>query len=160
MPLRARAISEARVWKRSVRSNAVSSGGVRRPWLEPFDWEFVVATNAALCRPKRALHKPTSDGHNRTRHLWEQNHRREMYLDEAADLCRECHRLAPFCNFNGNTFAAIARSLVDTLKLKADEAHVVRSLLGHVVAGTASQVEARELQEFSRRLTPEQLKRP
>ena len=65
-----------------------------------------------------------------------------MYLDEAADLCRECHRLAPFCNFNGNTFAAIARSLVNTLKLKADEAHVLRSQL-----------------EFSRRLPPEQLKR-
>lgn len=39
-----------------------------------------------------------------------------MFLDEAADLCQECHRLAPFCNFNGNTFAALARSLVDTLK--------------------------------------------
>ena len=50
-------------------------------------------------------------------------------------------------------------NLVDTLKLKADEAHVIRSLLGHVVAGTASDVEARELREFSRRLTAEQLKK-
>jgi len=82
-----------------------------------------------------------------------------MFLDEAADLCRECHRLAPFCNFNGNTFAALARSLVDTLKLKADQAHIIRSLLGHVVAGTASDVEARELREFSRRLSAEQLKK-
>jgi hypothetical protein len=122
------------------------------------DWEFVTATNAALCKPKRALHKPTTEGHDRTRQLWEKNHRRDMSLDEAADLCRECHRLAPFCNFNGNTFAAIARSLVDRLKLRADEAHVLRSLLGHVVAGIASEGEARELREFSRRLTPEQLK--
>ena len=125
-----------------------------------FDWEFVTATNAALCRPKQALHRPTSDGHDRTRQLWEKNHRREMFLDEAAELCREAHRLAPFCNFNGNTFAAIARSLVDTLKLKADKAHVVRSLLGHVVAGTASEVETNELREFSRSLTQEQLKMP
>lgn len=132
---------------------------MKRPWLELFDWEFVTATNAALCQPKQALHKPTSDGHDRTRQLWEKNHRREMFLDEAADLCRECHRLAPFCNFNGNTFAALARNLVDTLKLKADEAHVIRSLLGHVVAGTASDVEAKELREFSRRLTAEQLKK-
>ena len=132
---------------------------MKRAWLELFDWEFVTATNAALCQPKQALHKPTSDGHDRTRQLWEKNQRREMFLDEAADLCREAHRLAPFCNFNGNTFAAIARNLVDTLKLKADEAHVVRSLLGHVVAGTASDVEANDLRKFSRSLTAEQLKR-
>jgi hypothetical protein len=132
---------------------------VRKPWLEFFDWEFVTATNAALCQPKQALHKPTSDGHDRTRQLWEKNHRRDMFLDEAADLCRECHRLAPFCNFNGNTFAALARSLVDTLKLKANEAHIIRSLLGHVVAGTASGVEAKELRKFSRSLTAEHLKK-
>ena len=132
---------------------------MRKPWLELFDWEFVTATNAALCKPKQALHKPTSDGHDRARHLWEKNHRREMFLDEAADLCRQCHRLAPFCNFNGNTFAALARSLVDTLRLKADEAHIIRSLLGHVVAGIASEVEANELRKFSRSLTAEHLKK-
>jgi len=132
---------------------------VKRAWLELFDWEFVTATNAALCQPKRALHKRTSDGHDRTRRLWEESYRREMFLDEAADLCRECHRFAPFCNFNGNTFAAIARSLVDTLKLKADEAHVIRTLLGHVVAGTASELETEELRAFSRSLKEEQLKK-
>ena len=79
--------------------------------------------------------------------------------DEAADLCRQCHRLAPFCNFNGNTFAAIARSLVDTLRLKADEAHILRSLAGHIVAGTASDAETKAFAEFSRSLTEEQLKK-
>jgi hypothetical protein len=132
---------------------------VKRAWLELFDWEFVTAANAALCQPKKALHKPTSDGYVRARQLWEENHRREMFLDEAADLCRECHRLAPFCNFNGNTFAAIARNLVDRLKLKADQAHVIRTLLGHVVAGTASEVETKELRAFSRGLRQEQLKK-
>ena len=132
---------------------------MKRAWIELFDWELVTATNAALCRPKKALHKPASDGHDRTRQLWAQNHRRLMFLDEAADLCRECHRLAPFCNFNGNTFAAIARSLVDNLQLPADEAHVLRSLLGHVAAGTASDVETKQLREFSRRLTEERLKK-
>ena len=124
-----------------------------------FDWEFVTATNAALCQPRKALHKPTSDGHDRTRQLWEKNHRQEMFLDEAADLCRQCHRLAPFCNFNGNTFAAIARNLVDTLRLKADEAHIIRSLAGHIVAGTASDAETETFAEFSRSLTEEQLKK-
>jgi len=82
-----------------------------------------------------------------------------MFLDEAVDLCRECHRLAPFCNFNGNTFAAIARSLVDTLKLKADQAHGIRTLVGHVVAGTASEIETNELNAFSRKLREKELKK-
>jgi len=132
---------------------------VKRAWLELFDWEFVTATNAALCQPKKALHQPTSHGYDRTRKLWDENHQREMFLDEAVDLCRECHRLAPFCNFNGNTFAAIARSLVDTLKLKADQAHAIRTLVGHVVAGTASEIETNELNAFSRKLREKELKK-
>jgi hypothetical protein len=131
---------------------------VKKAWLELFDWDFVTATNAALCRPKKALHQPTSDGHDRTRHLWEKNYRREMFIAEAVDLCRQCHQLAPFCNFNGNTFAALARSLVNTLRLKADEAHIIRSLAGHIVAGTASDAEVKEFANFSRGLTEEQLK--
>jgi hypothetical protein len=58
-----------------------------------------------------------------------------MFLDEAADLCRECHRLAPFCNFNGNTFAAIARSLMDSLKLQADKAQRFQSGVRRRVGG-------------------------
>lgn len=122
------------------------------------DREFVTAANAALCQPKKALHRPTTEGHDRCKRLWEENHRKEMFLDEAANLCLECHRLAPFRNFNGNTFAAIARSLVNVLKLRADQAHVVRSLNGHAVAGTASELEVRELRKFSRDLPQKQLK--
>ena len=133
---------------------------MKRAWLELIDWEFVTATNAALCQPKKALHKPTTDGHDRTRRLWEERYRREMFLDEAADLCRQCHRLAPFCNFNGNTFAAIVRSLVDTLKLQPDRAHIIRTIAGHIVAGTASEPELKDFARFSRSLTPAQLKQP
>ncbi|WP_176159155.1 hypothetical protein [Prosthecobacter debontii] len=35
-----------------------------------------------------------------------------MNLEDAINLCRRCHRLASFCFYNGNTFAAIARSLI------------------------------------------------
>ena len=61
MPSPARVIFKARAWERSRRSNAASSSGVKRAWLDLFDWEFVTATNAALCQPKQALHKPTCD---------------------------------------------------------------------------------------------------
>jgi hypothetical protein len=78
---------------------------------------MVIAANAALCQGKGALHRPSSDGHEHARQLWERQYPQAMWLDEAVDLCRQCHRLAPFCNYNGNTFAAIARQLILELPL-------------------------------------------
>ena len=75
-----------------------------------------------------------------------------MLLDEAIDLCRQCHRLGPFCFYNGNTFAAIARNLIQKLNLPLDQAFVARSLAGHIVAGTASELEIAQFQEFCRAL--------
>lgn len=71
-----------------------------------------------------------------------------MHLFDVVDLCRTCHRLAPFTNFNGNTFAAIARVLIDQLNLSAGRAAVVRSLVGHIVAGVASDQENAAFRSF------------
>jgi hypothetical protein len=97
-------------------------------WLAEYSWEFVTAQNALLCEAKNALHKATSDGHSATKKLWESRHRDEMSLDEAVELCRRCHRLAPFCFYNGNTFAAIIRDVIHALRLPPARAYVVRSL--------------------------------
>jgi len=86
-------------------------------WLAPFTWEMVTAQNAVLCQAKHALHKPTSDGHDVTKQLWESRHREPMPLDEAVELCRRCHRLAPFCFYNGNTFASIIVLVIKRLNL-------------------------------------------
>ena len=91
--------------------------------------------------------------------LGEAGTRQTKWLDEAVDLCRQCHRLAPFCNFNGNTFAAIARQLIEKLRLPADQAHLVRSWAGHIVAGTADETETGQFRQFSRALTAAQLKK-
>ena len=120
---------------------------------------MVNAINAALCQPKGVLHRPTSDGYEAARKLWEQQHNQALWLDEAVDLCRQCHRLAPFCNFNGNTFAAIARQLTQQLQLPADQAHIVRSWAGHIVAGTADEVETEQFRQFSRALKAQKLKK-
>jgi len=111
---------------------------VKRAWLAPFAWAVIVETNRQLCLPKGALHKPTSDGYDATRQLWKSRHRAEMTLAEAADLCRRCHQLSPFCNFNGNTFVAIIRRVIAGLNLPPDQAAALRSLAGHIVAGTAT----------------------
>ena len=88
-----------------------------RAWLSEIPWDMVVWQNEQLCKPKNAHHGPTSDGHEPCRALWEQSQPLQMTLAEMVDLCRKCHRLAPFTNYNGNTFSAIARTLIETLPL-------------------------------------------
>ncbi len=119
-----------------------------KPWLARFSWDFVVAQNAVLCQTKNALHKPTSDGYGTTKTLWESSHQQPMKLTEAVDLCRRCHRMAPFCFYNGNTFAAIARSMVTQLDLSEADAAILRSLVGHIVAGVATPEQQEAFRRF------------
>ena len=118
----------------------------KRPWLADVPWDLVTFQNASFCEAKNALHKPTSDGHDQTKQLWESLHQHPMTLFEVIDLC---HRMAPFCFYNGNTFAAIARSLLDDLGLQPAKAATVRSLAGHIVAGVASEEEITAFKAFS-----------
>lgn len=111
---------------------------MKRAWLQLFTWPVIIETNRQLCLPKGALHKPTSDGYEPTRQLWEFRHREEMTLAEATDLCRRCHQLAPFCNFNANTFVAVIRRVIADLPVPAVQAAALRTLAGHIVAGTAT----------------------
>lgn len=119
-----------------------------RAWLADYTWEVVTAQNAVLCAAKNALHKPTSDGHAETKALWLLQHTQSMRLDEAVDLCRRCHRKAPFCFYNGNTFASIIALVIKRLALPADEAFIARSLAGHIVAGVATEEEVRAFRAF------------
>ncbi|HZL13583.1 MAG TPA: hypothetical protein VFC85_05520 [Verrucomicrobiae bacterium] len=118
-----------------------------KPWLASFDWKIVTEINRGLCSQKNALHKPTSDGHEPAKILWEKNQFAELSLTDALQVCLQCHRLAPFCFYNGNTFAAIARDLIAELSpgLAADKTHILRSIAGHIVAGTATDIERKQL---------------
>lgn len=120
----------------------------KKAWLAPYSWEFVTAQNAVLCQAKRALHKPTSDGHGPAKTLWESRHLEPMSLEEAVDICRQCHRLAPFCFYNGNTFTAIIRDVISSLNLEPEQTLLLRSLAGHIVAGVASEEEAQAFRKF------------
>ncbi len=111
---------------------------MKRAWLSSFPWPFIVEINRQICLPKGALHRETTDGYETTRTLWEASYLVEMSLAEATELCRRCHRLAPFCNFNGNTFVAVIRELIAALPLPPDQATLLRSLAGHIVAGIAT----------------------
>ena len=122
--------------------------GAMKAWLSPFDWEIVTAQNAVLCEAKSALHKPTSDGHDATKVLWDSRHKAAMSLVEAAELCRICHRMAPFCFYNGNTFVSIIRLVIKKLDLPPEQAVAARSLAGHIVAGVATAEEEHAFREF------------
>jgi hypothetical protein len=109
---------------------------------------MVTAQNAVLCQAKGALHRPTSDGHEPARRLWQERHPQPMPLEEAVTLCRQGHRLAPFGFYNGNTFAGIIRDVIRGLNLPPVQAHVVRSLAGHIVAGVSTGAEEQAFREF------------
>ncbi len=125
-----------------------------KSWLEPFDWEFVTEVNRGLCSQKNALHKPTSDGHAPAQRLWEQSRLKQITFSEALQVCFRCHRLAPFCFYNGNTFAAIARDLVADIseRISEEKAFILRSVAGHIVAGTATDIEMKQLEKMLREL--------
>ena len=112
---------------------------MKKRWLQDWPWETVVTINAGLCQEKNALHKPTSDGYAPAHKMWESSRACELEVRQVLDLCRQCHKLAPFCFYNGNTFAAIGRTLIQDLlrKMPPTKAHGFRSLVGHYIAGTA-----------------------
>jgi hypothetical protein len=116
---------------------------MKKRWLANWPWQTVVTINAALCKEKNALHKPTSDGYESAKKIWEAACDSELTLREVFDLCRKCHKLAPFCFYNGNTFAAIGRTIIqDTLqKMPPVKAHNFRSVVGHYIAGTVGSKE-------------------
>ncbi len=111
---------------------------MKKAWLKDWPWETVVTINAALCREKKALHKPTSDGYASAKKAWDSARDLKLTLRETFDLCRKCHKLAPFCFYNGNTFAAIGRTIIQEIlqKMPPMEAHAFRSVVGHYIAGT------------------------
>ena len=112
---------------------------MKQQWLKDWPWQTVVVINAGLCKEKKALHKPTSDGYAPAQKLWESASQRALTLRETLDICRRCHKLAPFCFYNGNTFAAIGRTIIQDIlqQLPPVKAHTLRSVVGHYIAGTA-----------------------
>jgi hypothetical protein len=120
---------------------------MKRHWLEDWPWQTAVVINEGLCKEKKTLHKPTSDGYGPAQKLWESARQRELTLRETLDICRRCHQLAPFCFYNGNTFAAIGRTMIQVIlrPLPPAQAHTLRSVVGHYIAGTAGADELAKL---------------
>jgi hypothetical protein len=113
--------------------------------LNRITWEKVEAANKMLCDAAKAAHGRTSEGYEVARQLWE--HRPlTVTVQEALELARQCHRSAPFLNFNGNTFVAvIGFAITDQIKLPAMQLVSLKSFAGHYIAGTITPTEERAL---------------
>ncbi len=124
---------------------------MKRAWFRHVDWDTVVASNSQLCQSGNALHKPTSDGYEVAKALWNANREQKTMLAEAVELCRQCHRTAPFCFYNGNTFVAIIRHCIKNAEgFTPEQSALARSLAGHMVAGTAEPEEIAQFQQLLR----------
>lgn len=112
---------------------------MKRPWLRFYSWSSVESLNEHICTSgeKAAQYGPTSDGYEPTRSMWEELHTQECNLFEAFELCRRAHRGGPFLNFNGNTFAAIARQVLRDVRsnVPPKDWEMLESNTGHYVAG-------------------------
>jgi hypothetical protein len=125
---------------------------MKRAWLKAATWPVVTELNRQLCLQRSAQHGPTSEGFEPAKKKWNEQYSRELELTEVAELCYTCHRLAPFLNYNGNTFVAIARQAIATLSLPPTESAALRTLIGHIVAGTAEPAEHERFIAFLREL--------
>jgi hypothetical protein len=109
-----------------------------KAWLQSASWATVETINQHLCLTGHGQSGRTSDGYEPAKQLWEQSMPTTMPLEQALDVCFKCHKLAPFLNFNGNTFAAIARAIIRDIlvRIGQPQSQVLESVVGHYVAGT------------------------
>ncbi len=113
----------------------------RAAFIENWSWESVISLNRGACERGRAQHGFNSETEEKARNDWEKARREELTLAETLDFLKRCHRTAPFLFFNGNTFAEIARRLVDILlaDLPLARRREAASLAAHYVAGVLDQ---------------------
>ena len=130
---------------------------MQKKWLLAVPWESVLTVNKALCQAQ--ILEPTTKVRSleAARQLWESAQPRNSTLKEVLDVCRECHQLSPFMFNNGNTFAAIGRTIVEewTAGLPPVEAQIVQTTVGHYIAGLIGRRElVQVLKHFHETLKP------
>ena len=125
----------------------------RKQWLNAVPWESVVTLNHALCQAQKLEPLKNARTHDKARRLWEKAVQKNLTIREAFEACHDCHELAPFTFNNGNTFAAIGRTLFeDNLKqMPPVEAQIIRTTVCHYIVGLIGR---KELQDVLRHFEP------
>ncbi len=131
---------------------------MQKHWLHASPWATVLTVNQALCKAQKL--EPTTNARtfDAARQLWESAVARSLTLKEVLDVCRECQEKLPFTFNNGNTFTAIARTLIEdwTRKMPPVEAQILQTTVCHFIAGVVGKRELLQvLKHFERSLQPE-----
>ena len=110
---------------------------MQKKWLQAVSWDSVLTVNKALCHAQKLEPLTRVKSLDAARRLWETAMPRSLSLKEMLDVCRECHELSPFTFNNGNTFAALGRTLIEecTKSLPLVEAQIVKTTASHYIAG-------------------------
>ncbi|HUR47208.1 MAG TPA: hypothetical protein VMZ27_15110 [Candidatus Saccharimonadales bacterium] len=121
-----------------------------KKWLQAATWETLLKENQTFCQAQKLDSKPCPTNFEKARRLWESNSANPMSLPEALDTCRKCHEIAPFIFNNGNTFAAIAKNMVEdwAKSISPVEAQMLRSTVGHYVTGRVNRKELLDVLTF------------
>jgi hypothetical protein len=116
---------------------------MKRQWLKDWPWEIVVTINVNCVRKRKLCTNLFPTVTNPPKNFGKNRAAVNLLCGKLSHLCRQCHKLAPFCFYNGNTFAAIGRTLIQDLlrKMPPVKAHSFRSVVGHYIAGTIGEDE-------------------
>jgi hypothetical protein len=130
---------------------------LRQQWLNAVPWDSVLTVNKALCQAQK--HEPLTNakGMDAAQRLWEEAAARTLSLEQVLDVCRQCYEKGPFAINNGNTFAAVGRTVIeDWLKAFSPvEAQIVRTTVGHYIVGLIGRRELLQvLDHFKARAMP------
>jgi hypothetical protein len=120
-----------------------------KQWFSNVSWESVVGLNRALCQSQKLEALTDANGLAAARKLWEESIPQSMLFRDALKICHDAFALSPFVFNNGNTFASIGRALVEE-QLKAAppvEAQILRTTIGHYVAGKCGRREMLQVLE-------------
>lgn len=118
----------------------------------------MLTLNKALCQAQR-VEPSNSKGYEAGQRLWEKSVLKPMDLSAALKVCHDCHDLAPFTFNNGNTFAAIGRTLVDEFlkQMPPVEAQIIRTTICHYIVGL---IDRKEFQQVMKHFEPVLAKLP
>jgi hypothetical protein len=114
-----------------------------RPYLASTSWVEIEKINAVLSKAGGYEPGRREEGYEPARALWEKKYNQPLTFLQVADLCLECHRLAPFLYLNGNTFASCARVALAPAfeRLDYKKQTFSRAALGHYIAGAIDRSE-------------------
>jgi hypothetical protein len=119
----------------------------KREWLSGVSWESIVGLNRTLCQAQKMEALVNAKTFSASQDSWQRAATKAMDLVEALTLFREARDRSPFTFNNGNTFAALARGLVENALRNAPavESQIIRTTISHYVAGTVGKKELQQV---------------